>query len=143
MVKYVEHGLFFTGLHTIINTGTLITGPQLMPTQENPSPLCTTLPCHTLATIKPCLPNNPWTFPSFLARHSNFKIPNFNKIFLLSPNKNKTLVDFLPSNNKVLTSYIKINHFKKQNFPLSFLLTSTKYTQRFWPWSTRQATPMH
>merc|ERR1712045_1071834 len=80
--------------------GTLITGPQLMPTQENPSPLHTTLPCHTLATIKPCLSNNPWIFPSFLERHSNFKIPNFYKIFLLSPDKNKTLVDFLPSNNK-------------------------------------------
>ena len=86
---------FFTGLHTItaipVIIATLITGPQLMPTQENPSPLCTTLPCHTQATIKPCLTNYPWTFPSFLERHSNFKIPNFNKIFLLSPDKNKVL----------------------------------------------------
>ena len=96
---------FFTGLHTItaipVIIATPITGPQLMPTQENPSPLHTTLPCHTLATIKPCLSNNPLTFPSFLERHSNFKIPNFNKIFLLSPDKNKILVDSSPGKNKI------------------------------------------
>ena len=39
--------------------------------------------------------------------------------------------------------HLNPNHFKKLNFSSSFLFTCSEYTGQFWPWSTRQASPMH
>ena len=85
----------------------------------------------------------PLDFSQFSGKTFQLQDPKFQQNTPSFPKQEQDISRFFTQQQQGTYILHKDKSFQEANFPLSFLLTSTKYTQHFWPWSTRQAIPMH
>ena len=85
----------------------------------------------------------PLDFSQFSGKTFQLQDPKFQQNIPSFPKQEQDISRFFTKQQQGTYILHKDKLFQEANFPLSFLLTSTKYTQRFWSWQEYSAGYSH